>query len=97
MTDATLPLDIPLALRTGFRLQYEQAQQAHVLLYPEGMVTLSESAHEIIRRCDGTRSATAIVQVLEQQFPGQELRDDVLEFLGVAWDRGWLAAKPADP
>ena len=39
----------------GFRLQWEPAQKAHVLLYPEGMVKLNGSAGEILKRCDGER------------------------------------------
>ena len=31
----------------GFRLQWEEAQSAYVLLYPEGMVQLNPSAAEI--------------------------------------------------
>jgi len=30
--------------RTGYRYQYEPAQKGHVLLYPEGMIKLNESA-----------------------------------------------------
>ena len=33
---------------SGFRLQWEPAQDAHVLLYPEGMVKLNGSAGAII-------------------------------------------------
>ncbi|MDE2371087.1 MAG: pyrroloquinoline quinone biosynthesis peptide chaperone PqqD, partial [Burkholderiales bacterium] len=36
----------------GFRLQWEAAQDCHVLLYPEGMVKLNGSAGEIMKRCD---------------------------------------------
>jgi pyrroloquinoline quinone biosynthesis protein D len=39
------------AIGRGFRLQWEPAQQAHVLLYPEGMVKLNGSAGEILKRC----------------------------------------------
>jgi pyrroloquinoline quinone biosynthesis protein D len=42
----------------GFRLQWEPAQECHVLLYPEGMVRLNGSAGEIMKRCDGERSAS---------------------------------------
>ena len=40
----------------GLRLQWEPAQNAHVLLYPEGMVKLNASAGEILKRCDGQRT-----------------------------------------
>ena len=33
---------------SGFRLQWEPAQDCHVLLYPEGMVKLNGSAGEIM-------------------------------------------------
>ncbi len=52
----------------GFRLQWEPAQDCHVLLYPEGMVKLNGSAGEIMKRCDGERSVAAIVAELEQAF-----------------------------
>ncbi len=48
------------AVGRGFRLQWEAAQNAHVLLYPEGMIKLNGSAGEILKRCDGaTRSPTS--------------------------------------
>ena len=92
MAAGALPVDRTLGLASGFRMQYEPAQEAHVLLFPEGMIKLEGSAAEIMRRCDGTRSAEAIVADLEQQFPGADLRGDVLEFLQVAWGKGWIAA-----
>jgi len=86
------PADVPV-LSSGLRLQWEPAQEAHVLLYPEGMVKLSPSAAEILKRVDGTASAAAIVASLEAAFPGADLRADVLEFLGIARARGWIGIK----
>ena len=51
-----------------FRLQYEEAQKTHVLLYPEGMVKLNQSASEILLLCDGTRTVSDIVAALEAKF-----------------------------
>jgi pyrroloquinoline quinone biosynthesis protein D len=73
-----------------FRLQWEQAQNSFVLLYPEGMVRLSESAGEIVRRIDGESSIGDIIKSLEEAFPGVELRDDVIEFVNTAHERGWI-------
>jgi pyrroloquinoline quinone biosynthesis protein D len=75
------------------RLQWEAAQQAYVILYPEGMVKLSASAAEIVRRVDGRASIADILDSLEQAFPGANLRDDVLEFLNAAYERGWIEAQ----
>lgn len=47
--------------RRGYRFQYEPAQNAHVLLYPEGMVKLNESASAIGSLIDGERSVAAII------------------------------------
>lgn len=76
---------------TGFRLQWEPAQNAHVLLYPEGMVKLNQSGGEIMKRCDGERSVAAIVGELEQAFSTGDLSDDVLAFIELAGKQRWLA------
>ena len=75
----------------GFRLQWEAAQDAWVLLYPEGMVKLNGSAGEIMKRCDGQRSIEAIVTELEQAFNVQGLEPDVLAFVRMAVEKRWLA------
>ncbi len=73
-----------------FRLQWEPAQQKHVLLYPEGMVQLNQSAGEIMKRCDGERTVADIVSDLEQTFSRSGLTDDVIAFVKLAVERGWL-------
>jgi len=74
----------------GFRLQWEEAQNAHVLLYPEGMVTLNGSAGEILTRCDGATPVAAIVADLEKRFNASALDRDVLAFLDIARERRWV-------
>ena len=44
------------AIAHGMLLQWEPAQEAHVLLYPEGMVKLNGTAAAILTRCDGART-----------------------------------------
>ena len=73
-----------------FRMQYEEAQQNWVLLYPEGMVQLNQSASEILKRCDGERDVPAIVADPEQTFNVQGLEKDVIGFLEIATERGWI-------
>ena len=79
-------------LASMFRLQFEPAQDAWVLLYPEGMVKLNTPAAEILRRCNGERSVDDIVGELEQAFARPALADDVHAFLEQARERGWLRA-----
>jgi len=86
------PDDVPM-LAAGVRLQWEPAQQSDVLLYPEGMVKLSQSAAEILKRVDGVTAVDAIIASLQQAFPGADLRADVFEFLGIGRERGWIGIK----
>jgi pyrroloquinoline quinone biosynthesis protein D len=85
------PEDAP-RISAKFRLQYEPAQAAWVLLYPEGMVKLSGSAGEIMKRIDGRITVDGLIRDLEAAFPGAALRQDVLEFIQEAHERGWIAA-----
>ena len=76
-----------------YRLQFEPAQDAWVLLYPEGMVKLNTPAAEILRRCNGERSVDDIVGELERAFGRGALAGDVHAFLAQARERGWLHAR----
>ena len=74
----------------GFRLQWEPAQAAHVLLYPEGMVKLNGSAGEILTRCDGKTTVATIVADLERRFDMKGLDHDVRAFLDLAAEQRWV-------
>lgn len=74
----------------GFRLQWEPAQEAHVLLYPEGMVKLNRSAGEIMSRCDGERMLADIIADLERTFGVTGLSSDVRAFVSMAIQNKWL-------
>ncbi|WQG59796.1 pyrroloquinoline quinone biosynthesis peptide chaperone PqqD [Pseudomonas sp. RTB3] len=77
--------------RQGYRFQYEPAQKGHVLLYPEGMIKLNESAGAIGGLIDGERDVTAIIAELDQQFPGvPELGEDIEQFMEVARAEHWI-------
>lgn len=84
--------ELPAApqLSRRFRLQYEEAQQRWVLLYPEGMVQLNPSAAEILKRCDGARSVQAIVTELESTFNTQGIGSEVTALLEEGRRRGWI-------
>ncbi len=76
-----------------FRFQWEEAQDCYVVLYPEGMVKLSGSAGEIMKRVTGELSIKEIVNDLETTFSESNLEDDVIKFLEVAYDNGWIRNK----
>ena len=83
----------PLAsygIAPGHRMQWEEAQQAWVILYPEGMVKLNDSAAETLRRCDGATSLSAVIADLEKTFDESGLETDVVELVAAALEQGWL-------
>ena len=86
----TLNTDLPIHFSRTHRLQWEDAQQKHVILYPEGMVELNQSSTEILKLCDGTRTIAQIVSDLEEKFATQGLYNDINAFLEVALQNGWI-------
>ena len=72
------------------RLQWEEAQQKDVILYPEGMVELNQSSAEILKLCDGTRTVEQIIADLEQKFATSGLKNDITSFLNIALQNGWI-------
>lgn len=78
------------AVERGYRLQWEAVQNAHVLLYPEGMIKLNASAGEILKRCDGVKTVADIITDLETNFATTGLSGDVLNFVTMAVENKWL-------
>jgi pyrroloquinoline quinone biosynthesis protein D len=93
MSESNISPDSVIELQRQYRFQYEPAQKSYVLLYPEGLIKLEGGAGEIMKRVDGKSTVEGIVQNLEQTFPGVELRQDVMEFLEVAYGKGWIRTK----
>lgn len=74
-----------------YRLQWEEAQQCHVLLYPEGLVKLSSTAAEILGRCQQPIRAAELIAALQHDYPTADtLADDVMEFLTHARQQEWI-------
>jgi len=82
--------DQALQLATGYRLQWEEAQNMFVLLYPEGLIELNQSSAEILQVCDGANKLANIVQALETKFETTGLENDIINFINTAIDNGWL-------
>lgn len=76
-----------------FRVQWEEVQDCYVVLYPEGMVKLSQSAGEIMKRINGQNTILDIIKDLEEAFSESNLESDVVKFLEVAYDNGWIRNK----
>jgi coenzyme PQQ biosynthesis protein PqqD len=69
-------------LARGVRLQADATTRKSVLLFPEGVLELNETAREILTRCDGL-TVSEIIQALAEQYDvdPKTLAADVLETL----------------
>ena len=76
-----------------FRVQWEEVQNCHVVLYPEGMVKLSQSAGEIMKRIDGEKSIIDIITDISVAFDSADVKEDVMKFLEAAHGNGWIRSK----
>ena len=76
-------LDLRPKLASHVRLKIDAASGDPVLLYPEGILILNETAYEIARRCTGEKTVGELLQALAEEFdaPADVLRDDLLENL----------------
>jgi pyrroloquinoline quinone biosynthesis protein D len=73
------------------RFQWEEAQQSHVILFPEGMVKLNGSAGEVLGLVDGKNSVNHIVTSLKEKFQGVEgIEKDILSMIQFALDKAWI-------
>jgi len=86
------PQHVP-SIANGYRLQFEEAQNTWVLLYPEGMVKLNPSASEILQRCDGKACITDIIETLEKAFETSGLSEDINSFLVIAREQHWITLR----
>ncbi len=84
MRSTDIDLQSRPALAARVRLQIDPVNGEPVLLYPEGLLRLNPTAHEVVARCDGQNTITAILYSLGQEFSvdAETLQSDVLTCLG---------------
>ncbi len=92
-TDKTIGPDVIPTFASTHRLQWEETQNCHVILYPEGMVKLSPSSAEILQQCNGEKDIKTIIEDLQKKYPDADLEKDILNFLEVAHGNGWIRTK----
>ena len=75
-------------LARGVRLETDFATGKSILLFPEGIVELNETAHEILTRCDG-RTVSEIMEALAEEYDADQaaLASDVRETLADLHER----------
>jgi coenzyme PQQ biosynthesis protein PqqD len=70
-------------LARGVRLQNDASTGEVVLLFPEGVLHLSDTARAILTRCNGQETVTSIIANLAEEYAAERetLRADVLQCL----------------
>jgi len=81
-------------LPRGMRLKHDETRQQWVILAPERLFVLDETAHAIMSSVDGTASVGAIVDELAARFnaPREVILTDVTALLQGFADKGVIAA-----
>jgi pyrroloquinoline quinone biosynthesis protein D len=82
MQTPTIAASARPGLARGVRLQTDSKTGNSVLLFPEGVLELNETAQEILNRCDG-RTVSEIIQALAEEYDvdSHMLADDIRETL----------------
>jgi pyrroloquinoline quinone biosynthesis protein D len=81
-------VSVPPRLSAGVRLHWDRAREQHVLLYPEGMLKLNDTAVAVLELCDGERSLDDIASTLSQKYGGANVTPDVDTLLNSLAQRG---------
>lgn len=74
MTTALSLTDRP-QLRRGVRAGTDPLSDETVLLFPEGVLFVNETAAAVIRRCDGSRSVAEVIQAVGDVYDDVALED----------------------
>jgi pyrroloquinoline quinone biosynthesis protein D len=84
------------ALAPRVRLQTDPVTGEPVLLYPEGLLVLNPTAHEIVTRCNGKITVDGLIRLLYDEYEESEetLRRDVLETLADLQQRNLIVLAP---
>jgi pyrroloquinoline quinone biosynthesis protein D len=84
-----------LEIAPHYRLRWEEAQQSHVLLYPEGIVQLNGPAAEILKQCASRASFDQVRTEVQRIYPEDDVEADVRDFLEEAISNGWIIIERA--
>jgi coenzyme PQQ biosynthesis protein PqqD len=83
-------------LASKARLRFDRKSSRYMLLYPERGLVLNPTAADVLQRCDGERTVSAIVAELATRY-GQAppaVEREVMAFLQTMADRGLVRGAP---
>jgi pyrroloquinoline quinone biosynthesis protein D len=71
------------ALARGVRVRNDSITGEPVMLFPEGVLPLDATTHDIINRCSGEATLESIIEALAEEYDAEPdtLRADVCECL----------------
>jgi pyrroloquinoline quinone biosynthesis protein D len=80
-------------LAAGVRLHFDTRRQAWMLLAPERVVETEDPAHDILQRCDGSRTVRQIVDELAEVYTADraEIAADVAALLAELVEKRMVA------
>ncbi|GLZ35521.1 pyrroloquinoline quinone biosynthesis protein PqqD [Lentzea sp. NBRC 105346] len=62
-------------IRRGVKCTFDQIRGSHVVLFPEGVLVLNETAASVVNLCDGKTTVGDIALRLAEEFDGVEPAD----------------------
>jgi pyrroloquinoline quinone biosynthesis protein D len=74
------------------RLKWDAVRKKHLLLFPEGVLVLNQTAHDVLALCDGQRTVGEIVKTLAAQYATEAsaIDGDVKEILQRLADKSFV-------
>jgi pyrroloquinoline quinone biosynthesis protein D len=72
------------------RLKWDAVRSKHLLLFPEGVLVLNPTAHEILELCDGRRTFEEIIKMLGERYQNNAIEADVKEILQKLADKNFV-------
>ena len=80
-------------LKPGVRLHYDRVRDRQVLLAPERVVALDETAYAILRRVDGVTPLSAIAESLAEAYEADagEIAADAAALISALAAKGYVS------
>ena len=76
-------------LASKARVKWDPVRQKHLLLFPEGLLVLNQTAHEIITMCNGKNKVITIVNSLGDKYK-THVDADIRELLSRLFEKRLL-------
>ncbi len=72
------------------RLKWDEVRKKHLLLFPEGVLVLNQTAHDVLTLCDGQHDVAGMVKILAARYQSEAIDGDVREILRRLGERGFV-------